>query len=36
MLSNKPHPGLWEQDGDCPVDSLELKRGTFLVQGEPG
>lgn len=23
VLQSQPHPGLWEQGGDCPVNSLE-------------
>lgn len=23
VLQNQPHAGLWEQGGDCPVNSLE-------------
>lgn len=36
VLQNPAHPGLWEQGGDCPVNSLELKSGAFSEQREPG
>lgn len=32
LLQKKPYTGFWEQSGDGPVNSLELKSGAFSVQ----